>query len=275
MANAPASEESIPSLARVLAGAVATVLVVGEMGIGGVWDLLRIPYARETVTRLGYPTYVLVILGACKLPAAVALMVPGFRLIKEWAYAGAFIAYAVPAISHLAVGDDLGTALVPSLFAALVLVSRMLRSPASHASAHSTARGGRVLAYWTTTSVVVAACLFGGISWCLQAQPFIGIMLRLGYPAYFMRILGALYLGAGIVLVVPRSPQLKEWAYAGLAFNYAGAIASHLAVGDNVASLLAPCVLLALALASWALRPPSRRAPREVWSPQHEPVFSP
>src|SRR3954469_24948333 len=120
MANTRAGEESVPSLGRVLAGALATMLVVGEMGIGGVWDLLRSPYARETVTRLGYPTYVLVILGACKLPAAVALMVPGWWLLKEWAYAGAFIAYAVATISHLAVGDDLGTALVPCVFAALV-----------------------------------------------------------------------------------------------------------------------------------------------------------
>jgi hypothetical protein len=265
MAATRGGEESVPSLARVLAGALATLLVVGEMGIGGVWDLLRIPYARETVTRLGYPTYVLVILGACKLPAAVTLMVPGFAVVKEWAYAGAFLAYAVSAISHLAVGDDPGAAVVPSVFAVLALVSRLLRSPVPHVTARATARSGHALAYWSTTSVLAAACIFGGVLWCAQAQPFVSIMLRLGYPAYFMSILGAAYLAAGVVLVVPRAPQLKEWAYAGLFFNDSGAIASHLAVGDQAASLLAPGALLALTLASWALRPRERRPAGAGW----------
>ncbi|HSU39738.1 MAG TPA: DoxX family protein [Polyangiaceae bacterium] len=260
MPTARASDELGPSFGRVLAGALATVLVVGELSIGGVWDLLRIPYARETVTRLGYPTYVLVILGACKLPAAVVLMVPGLRVLKEWAYAGAFVSYIVTASSHFAVGDDLGAAFAPSVFAALVLVSKMLRAPVPGATARPTVRGERPLAYWLTTTILAVACLFGGILWTLHAQPFIRIMLRLGYPEYFMSILGPAYLAAGVVLVVPRTPQLKEWAYAGLVFNYVGAVASHLAVGDSVASVLVPCVLLVLALVSWALRPTARRS---------------
>src|SRR3954465_4735613 len=170
MPTARASDELGPSFGRVLAGALATVLVVGELSIGGVWDLLRIPYARETVTRLGYPTYVLVILGACKLPAAVVLMVPGLRVLKEWAYAGAFVSYVVTASSHFAVGDDLGAAFAPSVFAALVLVSKLLRAPVVGATARPV-RGAHPLAYWLTTTVVAVACLFGGILWTLHAQP--------------------------------------------------------------------------------------------------------
>jgi hypothetical protein len=226
------------------------------------------------MTRLGYPTYVLVIVGAFKVPAALVLMLPGVRRLKEWVYAGAFITYVVATVSHLAVSDDFGAAVVPSAFAALVCVARWLRAPTSRAMVRPAAHGGREVAYWATTSVVAAACLFGGILWTLHAQPFIKIMLRLGYPAYFMSILGAAYFAAGVVLLAPRSPRLKEWAYAGLVFNYVGAIASHVAVGDRAASMLAPCVLLALVFASWLLRPPARRATGEGWETSREVALS-
>lgn len=63
----------------------------------------------------------------------------------------------------------------------------------------------------------------------------------------------------GLALLAPRLPLLKEWAYAGIAFNLSGAAVSHLAIGHPAAKVIVPLVILGLAAASWALRPASRR----------------
>src|SRR5215472_2668734 len=79
------------------------------------------------------------------------------------------------------------------------------------------------LAYWITTAILATECIVGGIMGALRLQPFIGIIEHLGYPPYFMTILGVSYVLAGVALLVPNFGRLKEWAYAGLIFNYTGA----------------------------------------------------
>lgn len=64
---------------------------------------------------------------------------------------------------------------------------------------------------------------------------------------------------AVIALLAPRTPRLKEWAYAGAVFDFTGAAASHIAVGDSAGDIATPLILTLVAIASWALRPPSRR----------------
>jgi DoxX-like family len=81
---------------------------------------------------------------------------------------------------------------------------------------------------------------------------------RLGYPAYFVVILGFWKVLAGIALLAPRYPRLKEWAYAGAFFDLTGAAASHLVCGSASWRVVMTIVLAALAVISWALRPPSR-----------------
>ena len=115
------------------------------------------------------------------------------------------------------------------------------------------------MAYWVITVLVATECLVGGMMGALRLPPFIGIMEHLGYPAYFMTIIGVWYMLAGVALLAPRFPRLKEWAYAGLVFNYTGAAASHLAVGDPAVTLVAPIIFTTLVVASWALRPSARR----------------
>src|SRR6266508_3237074 len=90
---------------RVVAYWVATVLVAAELGLGGVWDVFRVPYVRGVVDVLGYPEYFLVILGVWKLLGAVALLAPRFPRVKEWAYAGAMFTFTGAVASHLAVAD--------------------------------------------------------------------------------------------------------------------------------------------------------------------------
>ncbi len=66
---------------------LATVAVVAELGLGGSWDIARLPSVRDLVTHLGYPSYFLVLLGSWKVLGAAALLVPRRALLKEWAYA--------------------------------------------------------------------------------------------------------------------------------------------------------------------------------------------
>src|SRR6201984_3884555 len=75
---------------HIIAYWVTTALVVFELALGGVWDVLRAPQVRELIERLGYPPYFLVILGIWKLLGVVALIIPRFPRLKEWAYAGVF-----------------------------------------------------------------------------------------------------------------------------------------------------------------------------------------
>jgi uncharacterized membrane protein YphA (DoxX/SURF4 family) len=107
----------------------ATANVAAELALGGVWDLLRIDYVRETFERLDYPEYLLTILGVPKLIAAIVLVAPGLPRMKEWAYAGAMFTYVGAVASHLAV-DDAGRAMVTAgIYAVLTMVSWALRPP--------------------------------------------------------------------------------------------------------------------------------------------------
>ena len=117
--------------------------------------------------------------------------------------------------------------------------------------------------YWVTTIFVVFELLAGGLTDLIHGpallfagDPIVPVLGRLGYPVYLLTILGIWKLLAGVVLLVPRFPRLKEWAYAGSFFVYMGAVASWAAHGD-LGDLIAPLALAVLTLASWALRPPS------------------
>ena len=83
---------------------MATALVVFELGLGGVWDVLRVPQVRGLIERLGYPPYFLIILGIWKLLGAVALAIPRFPRLKEWAYAGVLFDLTGAVVSLFASG---------------------------------------------------------------------------------------------------------------------------------------------------------------------------
>lgn len=118
----------------------------------------------------------------------------------------------------------------------------------------------RILAYWVTTALLASELLLGGIWDVLRVPQVLGIIHRLGYPSYFLIILGIWKLLGAVALIVPRFPRLKEWAYAGAFFDLIGAVLSQLAAGlIDVSQLVYPIVMTGVALISWALRPPSRR----------------
>ncbi|MCI0574058.1 MAG: DoxX family protein [Myxococcaceae bacterium] len=117
----------------------------------------------------------------------------------------------------------------------------------------------RTAVYWAATSLVSLGMTFGGIADLARFEPNMNVIAALGYPTYFATFIGVWKLLGVLAILAPRLPRLKEWAYAGFAFNFAGAIVSHLAVGDPVHKAIAPAALLGIAFASWALRPQSRR----------------
>jgi hypothetical protein len=116
----------------------ATALVVAELGLGGIWDIARIPFVRDIVLHLGYPSYFLVLLGSWKVLGAVALLAPRRALLKEWAYAGAFFTYTGAIVSHLTTGYDLGEVGLLAVMTALTVLSWALRPP-SRRTHHFTA----------------------------------------------------------------------------------------------------------------------------------------
>ena len=118
----------------------------------------------------------------------------------------------------------------------------------------------RIIAYWVTTGLLVFELALGGVWDILRVPQVRGLIERLGYPSYFLVILGIWKLLGAVALVVPRFPRLKEWAYAGVIFDLTGAIASLLASGLIDAGTLGyPIVMIGVTVASWAMRPPSRR----------------
>lgn len=106
---------------------VCTVIVAFEMAAGGIWDLLRIEYVRVVLTHLGYPLFLLYIIGVPRIPCAFVLLLPRFPRLKEWAYAGAFINYMGAGASHVLAESGGGMWAGPLVLAGLALVSWALR----------------------------------------------------------------------------------------------------------------------------------------------------
>jgi hypothetical protein len=110
---------------------------------------------------------------------------------------------------------------------------------------------------WTTTAVLVFVLISGGIGELLHLWGTLDTVAVLGYPPYFLTIIGAWKILGGLVLLLPGVPRLKEWAYAGIVFNMTGAAASHAFAADYgpfAFHVLVTLGLAGLAVASWALR---------------------
>jgi hypothetical protein len=103
-----------------------TLLVTAELLTGGIWDVMRTRHVVEVVTQLGYPAYILTILGVWKLLAVPALLAPRLPLLKEWAYAGVFFEMTGAAVSHMACGGGPEVA-VTLVTAVLAVISWGLR----------------------------------------------------------------------------------------------------------------------------------------------------
>ncbi|MGG4497364.1 DoxX family protein [Brevibacillus reuszeri] len=118
---------------KMIAYWTVTLLLAASVMLSGIGQLMQFGGNLELVTKLGYPSYVLTILGIWKVLGAIALVVPGFPRLKEWVHAGIFFLMTGAAISHMFANDygDYGCAIIlPLFYSALNIVSWTLR-PAS------------------------------------------------------------------------------------------------------------------------------------------------
>jgi hypothetical protein len=106
---------------------IATVWLSLGMASSAIVQLLRIPDGVKSVTHLGYPEYLLSILGIWKLLGVAAILAPKFPLLKEWAYAGFFFVASGAFISHVTMGDPLGEIFPSVLLGILTVVSWYFR----------------------------------------------------------------------------------------------------------------------------------------------------
>ena len=121
----------------------------------------------------------------------------------------------------------------------------------------------RNLIYWATTGILAALSVFAVFTYLSGSPQAVEGFAHVGYPQQLRIILGVAKLLGAIVLVMPRVPRLKEWAYAGFAFAWISASVAHYLAKDGPAALL-PLVLLGLLIISYVTRPATRQWPAKV-----------
>lgn len=115
-------------------------------------------------------------------------------------------------------------------------------------------RTGKVI-YWVTTIFIAIAFFATGVGNLVPIAHIAQDMSHLGYPRYFLYILGVWKILAAITIVFPEVSRLKEWAYAGMIFDLTGAAFSRAASGDSIIMVIVPIAIAGLVAVSWALRP--------------------
>lgn len=115
------------------------------------------------------------------------------------------------------------------------------------------------ITYWIATAWLCLALLSSGLVQLLHIKEEVAFILDLGYPSYFLNILGVSKLLAVVVLLMPGLPLLKEWAYAGITFTMLGALYAHLVMHNGMADIGPVLLILTLTALSWCLRPAGRK----------------
>jgi hypothetical protein len=117
----------------------------------------------------------------------------------------------------------------------------------------------RKIGYWAATGLTALGFAFGGVMDAMGGPDVVEGLAHLGYPAYFGTILGIWKLLGAVAITVPGFARVKEWAYAGMFFDLTSASISHAVTGDPAGNVITPLVMLAIMIASYLLRPESRR----------------
>jgi len=115
--------------------------------------------------------------------------------------------------------------------------------------------------YWVSTLWLALGMISTGAGQVFKmktGQGGVDVITQLGYPIYFLTIIGIWKLLGVVAVLIPKFPLLKEWAYAGFFFAMTGAAFSHIASG-TVNEIFPSLLLLLLTLVSWYFRPADRR----------------
>ncbi len=111
---------------------------------------------------------------------------------------------------------------------------------------------GIKITYWITTVLFVAFMLFGAIGSLSGSEGGVAVMEALGYPLYLNIILGIAKILGSVALIQTKWYVIKEWAYAGFAFDIIGAGMSFVLAGMGLAMLIVPLITLAVMFVSYA-----------------------
>ncbi|MES2830330.1 MAG: DoxX family protein [Bacteroidota bacterium] len=112
--------------------------------------------------------------------------------------------------------------------------------------------------YWIATIWLALGMTSTGIVQILKLKDDTEKMSNLGYPLYLLTLLGIWKILGVVVVLIPKFPLLKEWAYAGFFFTMTGAAFSHIAMHSPITEILPSLLLLILTLVSWYCRPANR-----------------
>ena len=121
----------------------------------------------------------------------------------------------------------------------------------------------RNIGYWAATGLVTIVPLLAAFSYLTASPTAVENFQHVGYPQQLRVLLGIAKLAGAIVLLLPRLPTLKEWAYAGFTFMWIAATVAHYLAGDRPLFLL-PLALIGLLAVSYVMRPASRRLSAEA-----------
>lgn len=113
--------------------------------------------------------------------------------------------------------------------------------------------------YWIATLWLALGMTSTGIVQLIRTPEEIDLVTHLGYPVYFLTLIGIWKLLGVAAVLSPKFPLLKEWAYAGFFFNMTGAIVSHAFTGSDPKDFFGPVLLIVLTLGSWYFRPADRK----------------
>jgi hypothetical protein len=116
----------------------------------------------------------------------------------------------------------------------------------------------RKIVYWAATVLVAIEALFAAFTYLTTTPWAVENFRHVGYPQQLRVLLGIAKLAGAIVLVLPRLPTMKEWAYAGFTFTWIAASVAHYLAGDGALCLM-PVTLLGLLAVSYVTRPANRR----------------
>ena len=113
--------------------------------------------------------------------------------------------------------------------------------------------------YWAATVLLAFGMLGSGISQLFHVKEMDELIAHVGYPLYFMSIIGVWKILGVIAILIPKHKLLKEWAYAGFFFLMTGALISHLVIGDSGKAILGPLFQTVFIILSWYYRPTDRK----------------
>jgi hypothetical protein len=113
--------------------------------------------------------------------------------------------------------------------------------------------------YWISTIWLALGMLSSAIVQLFKVKAEVDFIIDMGYPVYFLTILGVWKMLGVVAVLIPKFPLLKEWAYAGFFFAMSGAVVSHIALGHSVNEIFPPFLLLILTVVSWYFRPADRK----------------